>query len=167
MKNWYVIKTKAKREDLAAANLDGAGLEIFNPKIKQLENLFGNKVWVERPLFPSYIFSKFDVFVNYRRVKYAGGVREVVGFGAGPVPVDENIIKVISNRVDSKGFFEIDQLLNEGDMVEIVEGPLEGLVGILEQKRSGGERVAVLLNTINYQARVLIESNQLQRSPIQ
>jgi len=167
MKHWYVVKTKARQEDLAAANLSLAGLEIFNPKIRQLENLFGGKVWMERPLFPSYIFSRFDVYASYRRVRYAGGVRDVISFGAGPVPIDENIIKVISSRMVNHGFLDKDPSLKEGDKVEIVDGPLEGLVGVLEKKRSGGERVAVLLNTINYQARVLIESNHLQTSTIQ
>jgi transcriptional antiterminator RfaH len=164
MLNWYVIKTKPKQEDLAAATLSRAGLEILNPKIKQLEKIFGSRTWVERPLFPCYIFSLFDVRASYRRVRYASGVQQVVSFGQGPIPVDEKIISVISRRLDSKGCFEVERFLNEGDVVEIMEGPLEGFVGVLDHQVGAGERVAVLLNTVSFQPRVLIESDQVQRS---
>lgn len=163
MESWYAIKTKPKREGFAAASLQGAGLEILCPMICLYEKLFGNNFWVDRPLFPCYIFSKFDIFVSYRRVKYAGGVREVVGFGQGPVPVDEQIITALKDCLNKDGFLEITRMFAQGDRVRIAEGPLEGLIGTLEQQVSSSERVAVLLSAIHYQARILIDSVRLER----
>lgn len=163
MKKWYAIKTKPKREDFAAANLRGVGLETLSPKISRYEKLFGNSVLVERALFPSYIFSKFDVFDNYRRVKYAAGVKEVVTFGEGPTPIDDAIITAIQDRLNKNDFLETIRGFDHGDVVKISEGPLKGLIGTLQQEVCGSERVAVLLNTIGYQARIVIDSSHLEK----
>jgi transcription antitermination factor NusG len=48
-----------------------------------------------------------------------------------------------------------------GDQVIVDKGPFQGLNGVFEKKLSGQQRVAILLETIGYQAHVLVEERQV------
>jgi transcription antitermination factor NusG len=53
-----------------------------------------------KPLFPGYIFGKFDLDENYPLVRWARGVKKVLGFGGYPIPVSEEAIEIIKARID-------------------------------------------------------------------
>jgi transcription antitermination factor NusG len=108
-----------------------------------------------RPLFPGYLFGRFCLAEKYRAVRWAIGVKDIVRSGEVPLPVDEAIIRMIRARMDEAGCVRIGP--SPGDEVEVVEGPLRGLRGILEREVGDRERVIVLLTAIEYQARVVIE----------
>src|SRR5262245_6447634 len=163
MNEWYAIKTKAWQEELAEANLRMIGLDTFNPRLKQKACLFGSRVAVVRPLFPSYIFAKFDVALSQRHVRYTIGVQHIIGFGEGPTPVGEDIIALIKQRIGPDGCVKLEKQLRQGEAIEIVNGPLAGLVGMMEEEISSSERVVVLLSAISYQARALIDIEDVQR----
>ena len=96
-------------------------------------------------------------------ITYTRGVRKIVGDKTYPWPVAEDIIGFIrSNEKD--GFVAIKcEELSEGDRVRISEGPLSGLTGIFKKVIKGTERVVLLLNAIEYQARVIVERTSLSK----
>ncbi len=51
----------------------------------------------------------------------------------------------------------------EGDVVEVVHGPLAGLSGIFERPLKGNERVLLLLDAMTYQARAVVERASLTK----
>ena len=53
--------------------------------------------------------------------------------------------------------------LKEDDKVRISEGPLAGLTGVFKKIIKGTERVVLLLNAIEYQARVVVERASLSK----
>jgi len=160
---WYAVHTKPRQEDVAEATLHELGLPTFNPKLKERKIVRGMRQEVIKPLFPGYIFSKFRCDTFLRAVKYARGVRRVVGAGDMPTPVDEEIIGIIHSRMKN-GYVVIEPpKLEPGDQVVVEEGPLRGFVGIFEREMKGSERVVILLNTIKYQARVVIERAGLRK----
>ena len=161
---WYAINTKRKQERLAAFNLKNLGIEVFSPRIRRVEQLFGSTVEMIRPLFPSYIFARFDASQRYHMVKYTVGVRQIVGFGGDLAPVSDDIIALIKDRLDGDDLLEMKlKSFKSGDPVEVVAGTLAGLNGILEREMSGSERVAILLNAISFQATLLIRRDNLKR----
>jgi transcription elongation factor/antiterminator RfaH len=161
---WYAVNTKRKQEQVAAVNLKSLGFEVFNPRVRRLERLFGSRVETSRSLFPAYIFARFDANQHYRTVKYTVGVRQIVSFGTDLAPVSEEIISLIKNRVDDGDLLDLrQQSFKSGDQVEVVAGALAGLTGLLEREMSGSERVAVLLNAISFRATLLIGSDHLKR----
>jgi len=159
---WYAVQTKPRQEDFAEVSLRQAGIETFNPRLKRKKRVMGVLQHCLGPLFPGYIFARFDAYTAFRLVTYAKGVRKIVGGSDTPWPVDENIIELIKSRLQNNWYLTVESpRLQPGDRVKIQEGSLAGLVGILEREASDAERVAVLLTAIGYQARVVVNRMHL------
>jgi|Deesub1362A_J573_1020465.scaffolds.fasta_scaffold00004_303 transcription elongation factor/antiterminator RfaH len=159
--SWYAVYIKPRHEDMVAERLSRAEIEVFNPKLKRVKVIRRRYREVIEPVFPCYIFARFDISSGYRMVKYTRGVKDIVGGGGMPWPVDDRIIKVIESMMNKDGLLVIRPEIHPGDKVEITNGPLKGLVGIFEKEMKGKDRVIVLLNTLQYQARVEIKKEFL------
>src|SRR5438093_13638961 len=92
---WYAIHTKPRQEDLAVEALRFHEVEVFYPKLRRKKTIRRKYQWVTRPLFPRYLFSRFDYEQSFRLVTYANGVSNIVSFGGKPVSVNESIIQSI------------------------------------------------------------------------
>ncbi len=161
--NWYAIHTYASREAVAAMNIERLGLEVFLPQIKQQKRVWGVAQTVIRPLFSGYMFARFAPASYLHLIQYARGVRRVVGNGDRPTPVDDEIIAAVRDGIGEDGYLQIEPpRLRRGDRVTVQEGPLQGLKGILDQDVGDRERVVILLEAIEYQARLLIEKRYLK-----
>lgn len=162
---WYVLRTHPKQETRAEGNLRAWNIETFNPQIKERrENRFTGEFFVVRPLFTSYIFARFDLNSLYHKVRFTRGIHSLVCFADGPIPVDEEIINTIRSRTGKDRFVRVGVSLSPGDQVMIKEGPLRGFTGVFEREMKESERVMILLNTINYQARVQVNKNLLKKA---
>lgn len=160
---WYAIHTKPRQEALAELNLQSLGLPTFNPKLKEKKLIRGVRQEVVKPLFPNYIFCKFRCQEYFRAVKYSRGVRGVIGAGDTPTPVDDEIINIINERMRG-GYVVIEPpRLQPGDAVVVEDGPLQGFIGIFERETKDSERVVILLNTIKFQARVVMERSKIRK----
>ena len=113
------------------------------------------------PLFPGYLFAKFEVRSQLRAVTYAQGVKNIVTFGGGPSMVDESIIQAIRSQA-TNGVIELSgNRFSPGQVVRIQDGPLCGLEAVFEKKLDGTSRAVLLLKTISFQARVILESQHV------
>ncbi|MBI4685882.1 MAG: hypothetical protein HY755_11895 [Nitrospirae bacterium] len=163
MIQWYAIYTKPKSEGLVADSLSRAGIEVFNPHLKQRRYLQGHYRDIIRPLFPSYIFARFEHINTSWMIRYTRGVKKIVG-GDSPWPVSDDIIDLIkSNEKDGVVTLRSPKLIC-GDKVVIKDGPLQGLIGIFERETKGDERVVLLLNAVEYQARVIVYNSSLAKA---
>lgn len=155
---WYAVHTKPAKEDVAVGYIARLGLEAFNPQIKKKQKVWGLERQISRPLFPCYVFAKFSD-LHLHAVKYARGVRQVVRTGGVPTPLDEQIIESIRSRTIMESDCEHSRRLVPGDPVVINCGTFYGLEGVFEKELSDQERVSILLTTIKWQARVLVEKS--------
>lgn len=87
MNLWYVIQTKPKKEGEATSYLSNKGVEIISPLIETFTTRNARISKELKPLFPGYIFGKFDLEKNYPLVRWARGVKAVLGFGGYPTPI--------------------------------------------------------------------------------
>lgn len=163
--SWYVVHTNPKQEDRADSNLRGWNVETFTPRVKQTRyNPYtGEASYIARPLFVGYIFARFDLEKLFHKVRFTRGVHSVVGFGEGPVAIDDEIISYMRSRVGKDGFVRIGEEFKPGDVVQIKEGVLRNLTGIFEREVKESERVMVLLNLVSYQAHVELEKKNLKK----
>jgi transcriptional antiterminator RfaH len=114
------------------------------------------------PLFPCYIFARFQATALLHKIRLTRGIHSVVSFGDKPSAVDDEIIDLLKVRVEEDGFVKVEQRLKKGDKVVINNGPLEGLNGIFEAETKPLDRVCILLTTVRYQARLVIDRNIVQ-----
>jgi transcriptional antiterminator RfaH len=162
---WYVIKTQPKQENRARMNLNAWNVETFFPTMKERppSTFVGDQRLRVNPMFPGYLFARFQANVLLHKIHYTRGVQSVLGFGNGPIDVDDEIIETIRMRVDKDGFFKSEDDLKVGDEVMIKEGPLRDLVGIFERDLKPSQRVMVLLKAISYQGHLMINRNAVAR----
>lgn len=153
---WYAVYTKPKREDAVAGSLENAGLEVFNPRLRRKKYMNGIYRDAINPLFPCYIFVKFEPLTTAWMIKYTRGVKKIVG-GDMPWPVPREIFDLIRVQEEDGVITIKPPELKYGDSVAINDGPLAGLKGIFEKELNGQERVVLLLNAIEYQARAVVD----------
>lgn len=137
------------------------GLECFYPKLKQRVIIRRVKRDVVRPLFPRYIFCRFDLAASFRSVSYASDVVNVVSVGRKPIEVSDDIISALkSHAVGSpkQDLIQAEAMMSPGSRIEIVSGVMRGLEGLFLRPTDDSERVAILLSTLN--ASVIIERSQ-------
>ena len=72
---------------------------MLNPKIRLRKYRETGFIEQVEPLFPSYIFVKFDPIEDYYMIKYARGVRKIVSFAGKIVPLQDELIEFISHRL--------------------------------------------------------------------
>jgi transcriptional antiterminator RfaH len=154
--DWYAVHTKPHQEDVAELNLQRLGVETFFPRLKQDKVLRRRRQSVTGPLFPGYLFARFNLDTHYRAVNYAQGVRRMVTFGAAPVSVAEEVIDSIKSRACDGYVTMQPPSFKPGQVVRIHEGPLRGLEAVFEQEMSDHQRVVLLLQTLSYSARIVV-----------
>ena len=160
--NWFALHTKPRRENFAATNVNALGLEILLPRIKVERSVRSVVRMARKPLFPGYFFARFCPESFFESVKCSRGVLQVVSSGRFPIPVQNEIVREIQDRIQEDGLIRIpQQSLAPGTQVSIQSGPFEGLIGRVERESDDRKRVTILLETLLH-ARVLIERRWLE-----
>ncbi|TLD70905.1 hypothetical protein FEM03_11420 [Phragmitibacter flavus] len=143
---WYCIHTKPKCEHLAAAALSQFDeVETYCPRLRFQRSTPRGKVWFIEALFPSYFFARFVYAESYRAVRHAHNVIRIVDFGGKTVSIPDQVIADLRVEMLDQEVREIHQGVQVGDTVEVAEGPMRGLKGIVESIANGADRVRVLL----------------------
>ena len=163
MKSWYVIQTKPKKEEHAARFLEQGSIEVFFPRMEGISIVYGKSRKVIKSLFPNYIFARFDPFESYQLIQWSRGVSRVVGFENGPAPIDYKVIEIIKRRVDKRCVVKKALHLKARDPVRVRSGPFKDLAGMFERWVSDEGRVRVLLDLLNYTAKVELHYSQLEK----
>jgi transcriptional antiterminator RfaH len=157
MKRWYVVCTKPKNEERAAINLMAGNIEVLAPKIKLKKYKEGKFIQVVEPMFPGYIFVKFHPVDEFRLVKYTRGIKTIVNFSGKIIPLQDELIEFIRNNLDDGVATIQKKEYRKGEKIVIQEGPFKGFSGIFENELDGRERVAILLDGVDYCARMEID----------
>lgn len=164
---WYAVYTKAMQEERAESNLRAWGVKTFMPKIRQRPSYHGyGNMTVVKHLFPRYIFAQFDSDSMLHKVRYTRGVCDVVGFGEKPCPVDDVIIESIQSQVGEAGFIKFEEEFRNGDKVMIQSGPFTDLCGTVDGELSDSDRLTLLLSSVSFQGRLMIEKALVRRVPL-
>jgi len=127
---WFAVRTASGREKSVASQLQAKGLEEFLPVYRTRRRYSDRIKELELPLFPGYIFCRFD-FNHRLPVLITPGVQMIVGFGKMPTPVGDDEIEALQRVVASGAAQPHDQYLTVGERVRVREGSLAGVEGIL------------------------------------
>jgi transcription antitermination factor NusG len=126
---WYALQVRSRYEKVIASALLSKGYEGFLPFYTQRRRWSDRMKEVELPLFPGYLFCRFDV--NKRLpILITPGVIRVVGVGKTLYPVDDCEILALQSIVLSNLQAEPWTYLNVGQKVRIEMGALAGVEGI-------------------------------------
>jgi transcriptional antiterminator RfaH len=161
--DWYCIHTKPQKESAVEFYIRRElALETYYPRLKRQKTIRRVKRWIIGPLFPRYVFCRLDLDTHYRGVRYAPAAIDFVTFGERPTAIGDDVINELKGwAADAVDIITIQPRLKCGDIVEITDGPLQGLRAIVERDMTDRERVTILLSTLAYQARAVVTRSQV------
>lgn len=154
---WFALETRNRYEEFVAKQLRGKGYEPFLPVYKERRRWSDRFKEIEVPLFPRYVFCRFNV-QNRLPVLTTAGLVQIVGAGKNPIPIDDEEIAAIQTVVQSGlprqpwPFMQIQQ------KARITYGPLCGLEGTL-LKFKGHHRLVLSVTLLQRSIAVEVDSN--------
>ena len=154
---WYAIHVRAKFEKAAAESLTRKGYECLLPSYRERRNWSDRTKVLELPLFPGYVFSRFDVEVRLP-ILQTPGVLAVAGVGRIPQPLDSMEIEQIRKVTAIDHPAQPWPYLKVGQRVAITAGPLAGVEGLLAQVR-GETRVVLQVSLLEQAISVVVDSD--------
>lgn len=163
--SWYCIRSKPNKEEFLRSQLAANAIETFYPRLRvKPANPRSHQV---RPYFPGYLFVNVDLEeIGTNTLQWMPGALGIVFYGSEPVPVQEEIINAIRNRVEAANTAAEGRLagLKAGDRVRIESGPFAGYEAIFDVQLPGSERVRVFLALMQRQG-MRLELPQLSINP--
>jgi transcription termination/antitermination protein NusG len=159
-RKWFAVITAPQHEKAAFRHLDFGGIETFLPTYES-SRVWKNrqKVKLELPLFPTYLFVRIDR-EERTRVLRTPGVRQLVGNSREPLSVADREIEFLRSSILEKKAEPYTDLI-EGQRVRIKSGPMHGVEGWLVRKNSGW-RFILTVQLIHHQVAVEVDASTLE-----
>jgi transcription antitermination factor NusG len=132
---WFAVWTRSRHERAVFDQLTERGLEAFLPTTPRWSRWKDRKKRIEWPLFPGYCFARFAPAARLP-VLTCAGVVSIVSFNGELAPVPDDAVEGIRRLVNSALPCDPCPMLKTGMKVEVVHGPLKGVIGRLQRKGS-------------------------------
>ena len=159
---WFALHVRSGAEASAEARLHELEIETLLPLMSRKVRHARRVTVIKQPLFIGYLFARFCAAEMLRLVNYSHGVIRVLGNQQGPCALPISVIDSIRERIGADGCVRLNERrMAPGDLVRITEGPLSGWSGLFEQEMSDASRVAVLIETLQPQCRVVVRREAL------
>jgi transcription antitermination factor NusG len=127
---WFALRVKPNHEKPVAATLRGKGLEEFLPLLRTRRQWSDRVKVIDLPLFPGYLFCRLNL-EDRMPLLTTPGFLYIAGIGRNPEPVDESEISAIQAMLRSGFPVTPWPSLVVGQKVQLKNGPLRGLEGVL------------------------------------
>ena len=146
-KNWFALYVRPKHEFKAMGELAQLSIHNYLPIVTKLKQWSDRKKNVDEPLIKGYIFIYADEKERLLSLENRCIIKCVSNHGR-PAKIPEWQIINLQNMLNHKGDFNVFDGLVKGTTIEIVEGPLKGVRGILE-KTETENNLAVTIDLLN------------------
>ncbi len=159
---WYAVYTRSRFEKKMLSELTDRSIEVFLPMREILSRWKDRKkrIWV--PLFPGYIFvNQVNTPENRYRVLNIPGAVRFVGHEGRAESIPEDQILAVRRFLEASISIDPYPYLQIGRRVEIVAGPLKGIIGILVQKK-GRFRFVLQVDLIRQAISVEIDASDVR-----
>ena len=157
---WYALQVRPRFEKFVESHLVEKGYEVFYPTYTTSRQWSDRVKSLTLPLFPGYVFCRFDVHARLP-ILVTPGVNQVVGAGKTPVTVDESELTAIRRVLDSGVATQPWPYLKVGETVRIENGPLEGLTGIVTRIKNS-YRLVVSVSLLMRSVAVELDSHWIK-----
>jgi transcription antitermination factor NusG len=156
---WYAGYTASRHEKRVAEHFTQRGVEHFLPLYETIHRWNNGRHRVQLPLFPGYIFVRIALQERLRVIEVPGFVR-LVGFNSLPHPLPDADISRMKEALNRGALAEPYPYLTVGTRVEVRNGPLQGMTGIL-LRRQNKYRVVISVDLIMRSMAVEVEAKDV------
>jgi transcription antitermination factor NusG len=155
---WFVLYTRHNFEKIIYKKLKELGFNAYLPLQKELRHWNDRTVWIETPLFRSYIFIKTNL-KNKDKAFRVNGILNYVSFGLQLAVLSEEEIERIKKLCSYAGKVTIELESPEvNSKVEICDGVLKGLKGYLTDVNNS-RKIHINIKSLNCFASAMIDSD--------
>ena len=165
---WYVVHTYSGYENTVAASIKKAAENRQMQDLIQDVNIptetvverteSGESKEVERKVFPGYVLVKMILTdESWHLVRNSRGCTGFVGSDGKPVPLTEQ--EILDLGVERR---EISVGFALGDTVKIVDGPLEGFLGTVDELDPEGNSVRLIVSMFGRETPIELELDQVE-----
>ena len=164
---WYVIHTYSGYENKVAKDLETIvenrklqdyimDIKIPTETVTEVKD-DGTQKQYERKIFPGYVLIKMIVTDDsWFVVRNTRGVTGFVGPASKPVPLTDAEVESLGVEKHS-----VEVPYKAGDNVKIINGPLEGFVGVVEEVDVASNDVRVLISMFGRETPAQFELDQV------
>lgn len=162
MKRWYLLYCKRGEQPRARLNLENQGVECYYPEICVEKVQRGKKKVVHEPLFPSYMFIRFDFEVGptFTTIRSTRGVIDFVRFGPQPKEIEGDLIVQLKQTEPEMPFGQSQTMPQKGQRIYVSGGQFAGIDAIY-QEPDGDKRSIMLVKMINQNVEMSIDNKDL------
>ena len=164
---WYVVHTYSGYENKVASNLETTVQnrqlqdliqEVRVPTETVTEVKDNKRRDVERKIFPGYVLVKMVLTdESCYVVRNIRGCTGFVGPSSKPIPLsDEEVLRLGIEKREIKVSYDV------GDSVQIIDGPLDGFVGTVDEMNLEKNMVRVTVSMFGRETPVELELDQVE-----
>lgn len=164
---WYVIHTYSGYENTVSASILKAAenrkmqdlIKSVNVPLETVtEHTDAGEKTVERKVYPGYVLVKMILTdESWHLVRNVRGVTGFVGSGGKAIPLTEEEIQDMGvERHEVIVGYEV------GDTVKVIDGPLDGFLGTVEELEAEKDRVRVVVSMFGREMPVDLELDQVE-----
>ena len=164
---WYVVHTYSGYENKVASNLETT---VQNRQLQELiqevrvptetvtEVKDNKRRDVERKIFPGYVLVKMILTdESWYVVRNIRGCTGFVGPSSKPIPLsEEEVLRLGIEKREIKVSYQV------GDSVQIIDGPLDGFVGTVDEMDLEKNMVRVTVSMFGRETPVELELDQVE-----
>ena len=162
---WYCVRTHPRKENAVVRYLTyKIGIESFTPFLRYKKNNNGRIVTVKEPMFPGYIFTRFNILDQKSIVAYAPGVSHILKFDTTYSYLSDITILKLRKQLDENESIDALLPLNIGDETTIIDGSLRGLKVEVVSVMPAHKRVGVLLELLGTSLEIELPLDVLKRN---
>jgi len=155
LRQWYCIWAHPQYEFIAEQLLIDKGFTTFLPTVKSA--LSG----ASKPLFPRYLFTRFDMDVDpWRTIYRTVGVRTVLSADDKPLAIPDPAIDRIKAVIQELTAPREQVIIRKGAKVEILIGLYKGRHGICQW--SSRRKIGLLMELLNQDVQLIVERHNVE-----
>jgi transcription antitermination factor NusG len=158
---WFAIWVRSRHEQVVREQLEQKRFEAFLPTITKWSRWKDRKKKIDWPLFPGYCFARFNP-IDILPILKCTGVVNIVSFEGKPAPIPEFELESIRLLVGSELQYDPCPMIREGMMVEVVHGPLKGVIGRLLRKDAPKARLVLSVDLIGQAVSVEVDASDVK-----
>lgn len=162
---WFAIQTKPRNEEKALCFLSRKAIPSFLPRL-MVRRRHRSRTWQAlEPLFPGYLFGRFVPEAEViDKVRWTPGISRILGPEGEPLPVPEDFIAHLLERVGERGYIASASDLLPGTRIRFKDGAFALLEAVIDRPASRADRVRVLLELLNLHVSVEVDIDDLERA---
>jgi len=170
-KNWYVVHTYSGYEQRTKANLDhriesmdvqDKISQVVVPTEDEVEIKGGQKRTVARKILPGYMLVQMKMDEeSWYVVRNTPGVTGFVAAGNRPVPLEEEEVEKILNRMKA-AVPKIKVGFSTGENVRIVDGPFAEFIGTVDEINLEKGKVRLMVSFFGRETPIELDLSQVQ-----